>query len=63
MPWARSLAMDKAVRVLRAYREVLPGDQRRELLSPTGPGRDGSLSPKWGLELDLVGWGKFKETK
>ena len=55
--------MDKAVPVLRAYQEMPPGDERRELLSPTGPGRDGSLNPKWGLELDLVGWGKFKETK
>lgn len=32
----------QVVHVLRAHQEVHPGNQRKELLSPTGPSRTGS---------------------
>ena len=50
-PWAQAVPM------LRVHQEVPPEDQRREERGRVAP------AAQEGLELAMVGWGKFKETK
>lgn len=56
MSWTGSLPIETSSTCF----EVPPG-QRRERLSPTGPGRNGS--PEWRYRLGLVGWERFEEIK